>query len=1099
MVLKGRTAKGILASFLVVTLTTGAWLIYDTKDADAAGRGTISSYYGVNVRRGSSTSTSIVKAASKGTSFNIYSEKFTSNSNSADTIWYETSLGGYVRSDLVSADFNTESGYATDYLNGRSGAGTNFPARYLFRPKEPVQIMTKAYDVNGNLWYKIRHGSGYVYAYGAYIQTGNSTPKVEPKPEVKKPEPVQPPKAPETKVEEPKKADTPVAPSVPKDPPKKPEVQKETPKTTKKITKTITETPNVNTVKENGVLDKYTDVNVRSGIGTGTSIVATIKEGVTFIVESEHFTSARNSSKSNIWSKTSLNGYVRSDLITVRPGTSIRGIVTDNLNGRSGAGIGHGIITVLRKSSEVDILLKAYDTNGNLWYKVNASGREMYVSSDFVKVKDIVKTIEVEVPVAPETKPAEPNKENPSNGSDSTPKADKPKDKSEPPKQSEDNTKVDNSNKPAEPKKPESSSEPKKPAQPEKHAAPAGPPAVRNANAQIDATDGVNLRRGPSTGASIIKGLGHRTPFQVINEKFVHATDYRPENIWLNTNLGGYIRSDLAIVSYDTTKGKTTDYLKARVGAGMNFPVKKVLSPNTEVEIVTKSLDTSDVLWYKIKDGSSYLYVNGEYVVDGGQQETQSATPSTNGNGVGTVAPPPMTDQEFEAHLIAQGFPESYKPYLRSLHKEHPNWIFNSKHVGMDWNTALNRQVLSSNLVYYTHPAGYKDVNIDSYDFNTGRYIGKDGNAFIKASDTAVGYYMDPRNFLNNSGIFMFEDLQYNEKYQTEDIVKRILVPTSIPQSASRYFMEAASMTVDGRSYSVSPVYLASKARAEIGNTTFVIDGHEFYYGGVKFKGYYNPFNIGAFDSPDGSAATKGLVFAAGGLTKSNTSYLRPWNTLEKSIKGGAIFVAKDFIANNQNTMYYERFNVKNGLGSVGTHQYMTAVYAPANQAQTVYNSYNSFGISDIPFVFEIPVYSNMPESPSKAPGYGDNNVFLDGITISDGTRTYNFTTYFNRFVEDYTLNGTIPGYKNTVTIKGIPNSRTTTVQGDGVVTLQDGNNLITLTVTSASGKEKTYRINILKASSSGFRSVMGDNAPSLENYKSMELLEEKPEVTETE
>ena len=42
------------------------------------------------------------------------------------------------------------------------------------------------------------------------------------------------------------------------------------------------------------------------------------------------------------------------------------------------------------------------------------------------------------------------------------------------------------------------------------------------------------------------------------------------------------------------------------------------------------------------------------------------------------------------------------------------------------------------------------------------------------ASEETVRYYMDPRNFLNENDIFMFESLTY-EKYQEEDVVEAAL------------------------------------------------------------------------------------------------------------------------------------------------------------------------------------------------------------------------------------------------------------------------------------------------------------------------------------
>lgn len=34
------------------------------------------------------------------------------------------------------------------------------------------------------------------------------------------------------------------------------------------------------------------------------------------------------------------------------------------------------------------------------------------------------------------------------------------------------------------------------------------------------------------------------------------------------------------------------------------------------------------------------------------------------------------SDSAFESYMNSQGFPESYKPYLRTLHEQYPNWVF---------------------------------------------------------------------------------------------------------------------------------------------------------------------------------------------------------------------------------------------------------------------------------------------------------------------------------------------------------------------------------------------------------------------------------------
>ncbi|MBE6758376.1 MAG: hypothetical protein E7552_07535, partial [Ruminococcaceae bacterium] len=40
-------------------------------------------------------------------------------------------------------------------------------------------------------------------------------------------------------------------------------------------------------------------------------------------------------------------------------------------------------------------------------------------------------------------------------------------------------------------------------------------------------------------------------------------------------------------------------------------------------------------------------------------------------------------DTAFEAWLSAQEFPESYRPALRELHSQYPNWVFRAQHTGL--------------------------------------------------------------------------------------------------------------------------------------------------------------------------------------------------------------------------------------------------------------------------------------------------------------------------------------------------------------------------------------------------------------------------------
>ncbi len=421
-------------------------------------------------------------------------------------------------------------------------------------------------------------------------------------------------------------------------------------------------------------------------------------------------------------------------------------------------------------------------------------------------------------------------------------------------------------------------------------------------------------------------------------------------------------------------------------------------------------------------------------------------------------------DASFEASLTAQGFPESYKVYLRQLHEAHPNWIFKAKLLDFTWDDALTEQYADAgaNTISVNYKDTYKAVREGAYNFSTHTYLPKDGASWVSASKQAVAFYMDPRNWLTETGIFMFEPFYYDASYQTESAVKSILSGTALPASASAYYMEAAQQTYNGKTYSISPIYLATKTRIELGSYSTMIDGHSFSYGGKNFSKCYNVYNIGAVDSADGTAATKGLVYAAGGIDQSGTSYLRPWNTLKKAVMGGAVYIADNFFSNNQYSAYYERFNVLNGLSAIGTHQYATSVFCAATEASIMGWNYKDSGILDEAFTFEIPVYQNMPSTPcAQPPSEGTNNCYLDSITVSADGKTLSFSPSFDRFTSTYTVSGTVAADK--LTIKTVKNDSTSTVTITGN-SLVNGENKISVKCTSSSGLEsKTYYIKVVR------------------------------------
>lgn len=139
-------------------------------------------------------------------------------------------------------------------------------------------------------------------------------------------------------------------------------------------------------------------------------------------------------------------------------------------------------------------------------------------------------------------------------------------------------------------------------------------------------------------------------------------------------------------------------------------------------------------------------------------------------------------DESFEEYLTQQGFPESYKPYLRQLHAEHPTWIFEAMQTGLSWNmTIKNEMVFRRNLVpnRSTYVSSWKDVeNIESFDWVNNDWVLISSPYWVQASKMGVEYIMDPRNFLNDDYIFQFEELTYNRNAHTLKGVKQVLAGT---------------------------------------------------------------------------------------------------------------------------------------------------------------------------------------------------------------------------------------------------------------------------------------------------------------------------------
>lgn len=437
-----------------------------------------------------------------------------------------------------------------------------------------------------------------------------------------------------------------------------------------------------------------------------------------------------------------------------------------------------------------------------------------------------------------------------------------------------------------------------------------------------------------------------------------------------------------------------------------------------------------------------------------------------------------LSSDNADFETLLSEFPDTYQPAIKSLHDVHPNWVFKAVNTNLAWNTVIeNESVSGRNTIQsncpkggvsgtYSAPFSYLSTASGDYNWGTDTYTLRDGTNWYTANSQVIAYYMDPRNFINESDIFQFEALTY-EPTQTSAVVTTMLKNTfmsgnySITDIATNKKASGSYVTafMDAAENSdVSPYYLVSRVKNEVGSQGS--GSTSGTYSG--YKGYYNFYNIGANDSSTGQAVANGLSWA-----KSGSTYNRPWTTPYKSIVGGAQYIADQYIGKGQNTMYTQKFNVV-VANSLYIHQYMTAVTATKSYSLSNYNTYKNNSLLDDAYTFFIPTYLSMPEKPCALPASkGNPNGYLKTLTVrNDATgKTISLNATFNYATKTYTA--TVASSVDKVTVSATTISSRAKVAGTGSVSLSKGKTkTITITGTAEDGTVQTYTIAITRKAS---------------------------------
>ncbi len=400
--------------------------------------------------------------------------------------------------------------------------------------------------------------------------------------------------------------------------------------------------------------------------------------------------------------------------------------------------------------------------------------------------------------------------------------------------------------------------------------------------------------------------------------------------------------------------------VRETAGLGSGSKVIGKLQNGDEVTI-QGTVSADDIKWYKIKtaDGKLAGYASSEYI---------------------RIQVEYKPDANFEAYLTAQKFPESYKEALRNLHAQYPNWVFVAQHLNKTWSEALAAEAaVGRSLVHSSAKASWKSMEYGAYDWNKKAYVAFDSGGWVSAQQEVVAYYMDPRNFLDETSVFQFESLSYSTVH-TVDGVKKILSGSFLEPLAAD-FVEAAKST------GVSAYHLASRALQEQGKS-----GNALGTGTTPgYTGYYNIFDIGAYAANGLSAIQNGAQYAKS----------KGWDTPQKSIVGGASQLGKGYITKGQDTLYLQKFDVVDGGNGFYNHQYMTNVSAAASEAKLMKLAYTADMLSGA-LVFNIPVYAGMPSAPCVCPtSDGNNDNTLTALSVNG----YSLIPTFSRYTTQYEVN----------------------------------------------------------------------------------------------
>ena len=541
-----------------------------------------------------------------------------------------------------------------------------------------------------------------------------------------------------------------------------------------------------NNTQSNIAIVNTDGLNFRNGAGTSYSIIKVLNKGEKVEVISE----------SNGWSKVkhdSRLGYVASQYIDkATTNYTIKEVNTDGLNVRTGPSTSYATIGKLNKGTRVEVISESAG-----WSKINYNNKTAYVSSGYLKA---VSTS------TPDTKP-------------------------------EDTTQ-------------------------------------QYKEIKVVNTDGLNVRKGPSTSYESIGKIDKGTSVEVISESDGWSKiNYKNTTAYVATR---YLdkkstNTEDTTQQYKEIKVVNTDGLNVRKGPSTSYESIGKIDKGTSVEVISESDG-----WSKINYKNTTAYVATRYLDKISSNEQV----------------PPVVGGESTENVSGATI------YYKALNYTLQN------HIDAQYKKALEGgNVISSS------------ISRMSEELTTSM---PQSRAFVTPSKADLEYYLNPKNFTNSDkGMMQFLRLDTYKGGITESELNSYL--NSLPKVNGKntvFYNQGKAFINAAQKYDIDLVYLVSHAMWETGYGKSVLAQGQTI---TSYKGkpldkpvtVYNFFGIGAIDK---SANVSGA----------EASYSNGWTSIEKTIEGSAKWISANYIKSskyNQNTIYKMKFNY-----DYIWHQYATDV-----------------------------------------------------------------------------------------------------------------------------------------------------------------------------